>query len=53
MEKILTIQLKIDDSGKPMKPVFVEIDRGRDHIAQSRILQRHAFCTLVHRGFGC
>ena len=26
MEKILTIQLKIDDSGKPMKPVFVEID---------------------------
>ena len=26
MEKILTIQLKIDDSGKPMKPVFVEVD---------------------------
>ena len=26
MKRILTIQLKIDDSGKPMKPEFAEID---------------------------
>ena len=26
MKKILTIQMKIDDSGKPMKPEFIEID---------------------------